>query len=108
MEKLRKSIALTLLFTLAMTSLQGQSTYNEVDNAYSPAYMESNYTAHWSAYVPIGVMIAAAIWFGIADRKHDDTSSSSGSHSSSSRSGYSHSSRSTYYNSSTTSTYSHH
>ncbi len=40
------------------------------------AYAENGRTAHWSAYIPITLMIAAAIFFGFADKKHDKCSSS--------------------------------
>lgn len=104
METLRYWVTLTLVFTLVMTSIHGQSAYDEEDppsseeNTYSSAYMQSYQTAHWSAYVPIGIMVAAAIWFGIADRKHDDASSDSRYSRRSRYKGYRHS----------TGTYSHH
>ncbi len=96
MEKLRKWVALTLLFTLVATSIQGQPTYiQQDDNTYSSAYEDSSRTAHWSAYVPIGIMVAAAIWFGVADTSNSDDSSSYGyygygSRSSTSSGSYSH------------------
>lgn len=81
MEKLRKWVALTLLFTLVTTSIQGQdqNPYNQGDDAYSSAYMQSSHAAHWSAYVPITILVVAAIYLGMADQSHDYSSHSSDS-----------------------------
>lgn len=48
-----------------------ESTFND------SAYADSVYSAHWSAYVPITVLIAAALFFGAADKNRSSNSSSS-------------------------------
>lgn len=93
MERIRIFVIFTMLLTLTTTSIQCQPADFQEDGNYGSAYLESNQAAHWSAYVPIGIMVVAAIWFGVADRHHEHESSSS-SRSSSSGS-YSHS-RSSY------------
>ena len=77
MEKLHKWVALTLILTFMTTSIYGQSLEYQNDEDYGSAYTESSHSAHWSAYVPIGVMVVAAIWFGIADQKHNNISKKS-------------------------------
>lgn len=79
MKKLRPLVALTLALTLATSSIYGQDTFYQEDTDYSSAYVESNNTAHWSAYIPIVILVGAAIWFGIADRHHEHHDSSSDS-----------------------------
>lgn len=77
MKKIQKWIALTLLLSLSITSIHGQDEF-QYEEDFSPAYMESTQTTHWSAYIPIGVLVAAAIYFGVADQ-NDTYSSSSNS-----------------------------
>ncbi len=67
MKKLNPWIVLTLLLTMTISSLQSQEN-NENDADYSSAYQESSHTAHWSIYIPISILVAAAIYFGIADQ----------------------------------------
>ena len=65
MVKLHKFVILTLLFALCTTSLQGQNDFDpEADTG--SAYTQGSQTAHWSVYVPIAIIVGAAIWFGVA------------------------------------------
>lgn len=90
MHTLRKLMLLTLLFALATTSIQAQeesyspNLYETPDENYGNAYQQSSRAAHWSAYVPLTVLIVAAIFFGLADRNHHHnhhySSSGSSSH----------------------------
>lgn len=75
MEKIRQWTAVALLFTLTFTSIYGQNNEQDDEN-YSSAYMQSSQTAHWSVYIPIVVLVGAAIYFGLADRNQNDLSSS--------------------------------
>ncbi len=68
MKKLRKLLLFTLFFAF-ITSLQAQDC-NPDDENYSDAYMESRNAAHWSAYVPITILVVAAIYLGFADNDH--------------------------------------
>jgi hypothetical protein len=76
MKKLHKLVALTLLFTLAIPSIQGQETPQEEEN-YSSAYQQSSHTAHWSAYIPLTIIVVAAIYLGIADKNSSSSYSNS-------------------------------
>lgn len=94
MKKFRSFITLTIALTLATSSIYGQDCNNQVDNC-SCAYAESSHTAHWSIYIPIAALVAAAIWFGMADQKHEKHNSSNsqdglGSMASSKRISHSH------------------
>lgn len=76
MKKFRPLVTLALALTLATSSIHGQDCNDQVDPNCSCAYAESSHTAHWSAYVPIAVIVAAAIWFGMADQKKEKHNSS--------------------------------
>lgn len=78
MQLLRKFFFLMMLFVSALRPAYGDQGCQDCDTC-GEAYSQSSYTAHWSAYVPIAVLIAAGIWFGVADSKSDDSSSSSDS-----------------------------
>lgn len=71
MNKLRPLAALTLAMILMTTSTYGQESCYQEDADYSSAYVESSRTAHWSVYIPIALVVGAAIWFGIAENKKD-------------------------------------
>lgn len=73
MTKLYKLVVLTLLFAFVTTSIHGQDCCDQVEDCGS-AYNEGSLTAHWSVYIPIAVLVVAAIWFGVADRNHDKSS----------------------------------
>ena len=104
-------LVLTLLFAFVTTSIHSQSTCNQDETECGSAYAEGSYTAHWSVYVPIAIIVVAAIGFTISDKSHHSSDysdsqdglgsienskrnshnrSSSYSASSYSRSGYSH------------------
>lgn len=102
---MRKLCILTLATTLMVTLVQpmhSQEPYYEEAPTYAPqdayyedssAYYGGARAAHWSAYVPIGALIAAAIWMGVADTHHANDGSSYSGHSRSYHShsaGYSH------------------
>lgn len=72
----RKLTLLALSSILIVSSIEGQPICNEQDCCDSSAYSESCYQAHWSAYVPIAILVAAAIFWGIADTKDSDYRSS--------------------------------
>lgn len=84
MKKLRPWIHLMLFFAMMTTSIHGQEICNqEEDQSYlqenescCEAYMESSHTAHWSVYVPLTILVAAAIYFGMADKKNHEHPSS--------------------------------
>lgn len=71
MKRFHQLVALTLVLAITTSSIYGQDLYNQEDESHSSAYMQSQNTAHWSVYVPIAILIGAAIWFGLADRKHE-------------------------------------
>lgn len=71
MKKLRSFVVLTLVLTLTTSSINGQEPCCQEDESYSSAYMQSSHTAHWSVYIPIAILVGAAIWFGLADQKHE-------------------------------------
>lgn len=90
MPIIRKCVTLTLFFALISHSIYGNSPYNpqyDYDDYEDSAYMQSSQTAHWSAYVPIAALLAAGIFWAIADKHH---SSHHNSHSSSRSSGSQH------------------
>lgn len=73
MVKLHKFVTLTVLFALCTTSLQGQNDFDpEADTG--SAYTQGSQTAHWSVYIPIAILVGAAIWFGVSDKNHDTSS----------------------------------
>lgn len=76
LEKFHKWVVLTLVFTLVSTFVQGQTFYNQETSECPSAYMDSCQSAHWSAYVPLTILVVAAIFFGIADKSHSESSSS--------------------------------
>lgn len=74
-------ITLVMAFALATSSIQSQSRCAAEDCNYSCAYGESSHSAHWSVYIPIAVLVGAAVWFGMADykkEKHDSSNSKDG------------------------------
>lgn len=75
MKKIQQIIAMTLILTCATHALNAQVCESE---PCCSAYAESSRSAHWSVYVPIVVLVGAAILFGVADRsKGSDCSSGS-------------------------------
>lgn len=54
-----------------------------------PAYCDSCRAAHWTAYVPIVALVAAALWLGYADKHSKTCTTSSSSHQTTSFSHYS-------------------
>lgn len=73
MLKFHKFVIFTLLFALFTTSLQGQNDF-DLDEDSGSAYTQGSQTAHWSVYIPIAILIGAAIWFGVSDKNHDTSS----------------------------------
>ncbi len=49
--------------------------YQECDST-GEAYAQSSYNCHWSAFVPLALIVGAAIWFGVADGNSSNDSSS--------------------------------
>ncbi|MBA3720973.1 MAG: hypothetical protein H0W88_01060 [Parachlamydiaceae bacterium] len=94
MQIFHKLALLTMLMAILTTPLRGQEPIEGsvadgtpvqeayVDDQSSPAYYGGARAAHWSAYVPIGVLIGAAIFLGFADKSHSGSSSSSSCHNS--------------------------
>ncbi|CUI17286.1 conserved putative membrane protein [Candidatus Protochlamydia naegleriophila] len=88
MQIIRTCVTLTLFFVLATHSVYGQPSYSqeyEYDDYSNSAYTQSCYSAHWSAYVPIAALLAAGVFWAIADKHHSShhsshASSRSGSH----------------------------
>lgn len=78
MQLLRKFLFLVLFFMSAIHPAYGDQCGQDCDTC-GDAYAQSSCSAHWSAYVPIALVVAAAIWFGVADGKSDDSSSSGSS-----------------------------
>lgn len=74
MTKLHRLFILTLLFAFVTTSIQGQNSCCDEVTECGSAYTEGAQTAHWSVYIPIAILVAAAIWFGVADRDHSTDS----------------------------------
>jgi hypothetical protein len=74
-----KWITWLLLLVCITNNIQCQeNTYFVGEDATGSAFEQSSYTAHWSAYIPITLLIAAGIYFGIADQNDSSCSSSSG------------------------------
>lgn len=95
MKKFRLFTALTLTLTLATCSIYSQDCAEQAEGNYSCAYTDGSHTAHWSAYIPVAALVAAAIWFGVADQTHEKHNSSNsqdglGSMASSKRISHSH------------------
>lgn len=76
MKKLRSLVILTLTLAFATTSISAQETYYQTDENFSTAYAEGSNTANWTVYIPITLLVGAAIWFGLADRTKDKKHSS--------------------------------
>ena len=76
MNKIYRSFLLTIALTVATTSVYGQESCCQEEGNYSSAYLESCSTPHWSIYIPIAILVGAAIWFGVADGNSDSSSSS--------------------------------
>lgn len=81
MNDIRNFIIFTVMLALIAGPINSQNppqctcpTEIEVDEQ-PTAYYESTCATHWSVYVPIGAIIAAAIWMGIADKHHEEESS---------------------------------
>lgn len=75
MSVMNRFFILTLLFAFVTTSIQGQECCDETNmECDGSAYMEASKTAHWSIYIPIAILVVAAIWFGVADQ-HDNSKS---------------------------------
>jgi hypothetical protein len=72
MRKFQKLVALTLILTCTTLSIYGQDPYYQdyPENDVGAAYVQSSNTAHWSVYIPIAILVGAAIFFGLADRHH--------------------------------------
>jgi len=64
---------ITLILTVAFTtsSLHAQETCYQEDVNYGSAYVESSHSANWTVYIPVTLIVGAAIWFGFADRSKD-------------------------------------
>ena len=92
---------LTLL-TQTVNAQEYETEYFAYENDQSAeAFAQSSYNSHWSAYVPIALMVGAIIWFAVADNSasgYDSSDSKNGIGSIARRgrshSRYSHSSRS--------------
>lgn len=76
MNKIYKITTLVLLFSFIINPIQGESLNDEEDERCGAAYVESSQTAHWSVYIPITILVVAAILFGVADRDHKSHNSS--------------------------------
>jgi len=114
MRIIQQFIPIFLIFALTTTPLASQPEaaaccQEEACCEEEPiAYQEGCYAAHWSAYIPITVLVVAALFFGVCDQKSTSSSCHSDEHGwrseyrsrSSYGSGYSHrhdpSSRSSY------------
>jgi hypothetical protein len=76
MKKLHPFITATLLMTFVTSSIYGQDPNYQEDGEYSSAYIQSHNSAHWTVYIPITILVGAAIWFGLADRRRQHQHSS--------------------------------
>lgn len=76
MKNLRPFIAFTMALVIATSALNGHSPCLVDDEEFSPAYVESSHSAHWSVYIPIVALAGAAIWFGLADKSNSKKDSS--------------------------------
>lgn len=66
MQILRKFFFTSLLLSFAIRPIQAQPCPQYAEDC-CEAYTECCYSAHWSAYVAVGLIVAACIWFGVAD-----------------------------------------
>jgi len=71
MKKFCPLITFTLVLTCAISSIHAQDSCQQEDGNFSSAYVESSHAAHWSVYIPIAILVGAAIWFGFADKDKD-------------------------------------
>lgn len=76
MQLTRRSLFLLLFFVSAIRPIYGNPSCDGCDPC-GDAYSQGSWCARWSAYIPIAAVVAAAIWFGVADGKSSDSSSSS-------------------------------
>lgn len=77
MKQFKSCFTICLLFVFTHVTLFAQDNFTEYDSEPAGiAYEQSYYTAHWSAYVPIALLVLAGIAFGIADQNHSSTHSS--------------------------------
>lgn len=69
MQIFRKLMILLLCFAFASQSVHAQSAWTQgvEEDECGDAYSQSSWTAHWSVYIPIALIVGAAIWFGVAD-----------------------------------------
>lgn len=65
----------TLIFGLGITSLQGQE-----ERCCGSAYTESYNAACWSPYLPIAILVVAAIYLGTSDKGERHSSKGYTSH----------------------------
>jgi len=71
----RKCLLTLFLLASSTHSIHAQEAccYQECDTT-GEAYAQSSYNSHWSAIVPIALIVGAAIWFGVADGNSSDSS----------------------------------
>lgn len=67
MKMSQRITALVLTASLLSSSLPAQCGESPECDECGCAYVESSRSAHWSIYIPIVVVVGAAIWFGLAD-----------------------------------------
>ncbi len=105
----RYLLAFSLFFSF-LSPLQAEENYYPAEeyDLTGEAYVQSSYNSHWSAYVPIALIVGAAIWFGIADTTSTDSSSHSKDGLGSLASRRKHDSYSSYRSSCRTNSYSSH
>lgn len=74
MQTMRSTILMTLICSFMTLSLQAQEPPVEYNDSYSAAYAESGHVTHWSVYIPVVALVAAAIWLGFQDGSHSNRS----------------------------------
>lgn len=79
MRIFRNCMLSLFILTSLSTSINAQQSccYQECNDTTGEAYAQSSYNSHWSALVPLALIVGAAIWFGVADGSSSDSSSNS-------------------------------
>jgi hypothetical protein len=75
MQTMRSVILATLLLTSLTFSLPAQDPPFHTEE-YSEAYADSSHATHWSVYIPVVTLVAAALW--LAAQNESDSKGSVG------------------------------
>jgi len=68
MHSFRNCLLSLFVLTSSINSVYAQQECccQEYDTT-GEAYAQSSFNSHWSAFIPVALIVGAAIWFGVAD-----------------------------------------